>query len=228
MADGLHALAQPLTVLRSAIFACANPDLGPAQHERYLRMAAENIERACGLFECLQQLLGASQGLAEVEGVDLAELIATLAADQQPVIRAAGIELAVECPERSTLVLAQEKKLRQALFTVLQLAIALSSAGARVDLRVVPQPEAVEVTIASTRTRSLQAAERLSLALAEAHLRSQRGEFTYKEDSFQVSLSLPSRESFRAAERPHSPSSLGQPTAMISNWALNEQDISHG
>jgi signal transduction histidine kinase len=217
MAEGLHALAQPLTVLRGAIFACTNPDLGAAQHARYLRMAAEHAERACGLFECLQQLLAASQGEAAVEWVDLAELAAALAADQGPVLHAAGVGLAVECPQSSARVLAQETTLRQALFTVLQLAIALSSAGGQVALRVAPQAGSVDVTVASQGTRSLQAAERLSLAVAEAHLRHQRGEFTYREDPFQVSLSLPARKSLCMAEQPHSPFSPGQQTARVSN-----------
>jgi hypothetical protein len=57
LSDGLHALAQPLTILRSIAVAAANPDLAAADRLRYLDISSEQIERACVLFEGLQDLV---------------------------------------------------------------------------------------------------------------------------------------------------------------------------
>jgi hypothetical protein len=56
--QGLHALAQPLTILRGALGALTTRDAVPAQAaSRYLEMSNTQVERLCSLLSGLQNLL---------------------------------------------------------------------------------------------------------------------------------------------------------------------------
>jgi hypothetical protein len=56
--QGLHALAQPLTILRGALGALTMRDAVPAQAaSRYLEMSNTQVERLCSLLSGLQNLL---------------------------------------------------------------------------------------------------------------------------------------------------------------------------
>lgn len=56
IADGLHALAQPLTILSSSIAAASNVGITQERQRYYLDISKSQVERACELFESLQQL----------------------------------------------------------------------------------------------------------------------------------------------------------------------------
>jgi hypothetical protein len=55
--DGLHTLAQPLTILRSAIPACSAPGISADVLRHYLEVSRGEVERACALFASLQGLV---------------------------------------------------------------------------------------------------------------------------------------------------------------------------
>jgi signal transduction histidine kinase len=63
--DSLHALAQPLTILRSSIAAANAPGITPERQRYYLGISKSQVERACELFDSLQQLAIAVQDLAD-------------------------------------------------------------------------------------------------------------------------------------------------------------------
>jgi signal transduction histidine kinase len=59
LGDGLHALAQPLTILRGALGALTMRDaVRPEAASRYLEMSNTQVERLCDLLSDLQNLLG--------------------------------------------------------------------------------------------------------------------------------------------------------------------------
>ena len=56
--EGLHALAQPLTILRGALGALTMHGAVPPQAaRRYLEMSNTQVDRLCSLLSCLQNLL---------------------------------------------------------------------------------------------------------------------------------------------------------------------------
>jgi hypothetical protein len=57
IADGLHALAQPLTILRGALGALALRERIAPQNSRYLDMSTRQIERMCDLISRIQKRL---------------------------------------------------------------------------------------------------------------------------------------------------------------------------
>jgi signal transduction histidine kinase len=193
LATGLHAMAQPLTVLRSVTVASTFPGAAAADHQRYLEIAAEQVERACGLFHNLQQLLVASQMEAECESVDLTELLAPVVEDQVVSLQQSGVSFEAVIPEGLRLVLGDKDRTLQALFTALKMAASVSVSGDVVELCVTPVNGFIELAVRNRRAleRRLNSTERLTLALAETNIRSQHGRFKFAEDPFCVSLALP-------------------------------------
>lgn len=70
LAEGLHAMAQPLTILRGSVAAAAALDTDPVKQRRYLDLSAEQVQRMCTLFEHLQDLVIAHQSDGEHKAVD--------------------------------------------------------------------------------------------------------------------------------------------------------------
>jgi hypothetical protein len=73
LSDGLHALAQPLTILRSSITAASAEGITPSRQKHYLDISKSQVERACELFGSLQELAIAGWGLASERPVDAIE-----------------------------------------------------------------------------------------------------------------------------------------------------------
>jgi hypothetical protein len=61
MAEGLHALAQPLTILRSSIAAANSAGITQERQRYYLDISKSQVDRACELFASLQQLAISAQ-----------------------------------------------------------------------------------------------------------------------------------------------------------------------
>ena len=78
MENGLHAMAQPLTVLRGALGALAMRGGVTAESNRYLEMSNQQVERLCSLMFRLQDLLDAHRSEAACAKVNLWELTASL------------------------------------------------------------------------------------------------------------------------------------------------------
>jgi hypothetical protein len=65
LSAGLHALAQPLTILRSSIAAAGADGIELSKQRRYLDISKSEVERVCELFGSLQELMIAAQSRAE-------------------------------------------------------------------------------------------------------------------------------------------------------------------
>jgi signal transduction histidine kinase len=70
VADGLHALAQPLTILRGSIMALSSEEITPERQRHYLDVSKSQLERACAMFDAVQELMIAAQSRTERSGFD--------------------------------------------------------------------------------------------------------------------------------------------------------------
>ena len=192
-ANGLHALAQPLTVLRSTVATSITPGLSAADQRKYLDTSVQQIEHACHLFQCLQDLVAAVQIPAQCGPVALADLLRTVGEVQKDLLQESGIDIKVVTPENLRPALGDMERILQALFAALKIAASVSSPGDIIELLVMPRNCEIELTIQNGRTHGkyLKSSARLSLALAEANMRSQQGGFECVEDPFRVTLTLP-------------------------------------
>lgn len=193
LSQGLHALAQPLTILRSAVAACSAPGVTPIDQRRYLELATLHMECTCRLYECLQDLVIASQMEAECEPIMLLDVLADVVHGQKVMLEAIGVELLVSMPDSLPSLQADVSRTLQALSAALMIAASVSSTGDLVEFVVSARNGYVELVLQNRRIhgRRPNSSERLSLALAEANIRSQQGEYEFDEDPFRVSFALP-------------------------------------
>lgn len=193
LSNGLHAMGQPLTILRSSVPASAVPGVDATKQRRYLDISSQQIERACSLYEVLRDLVIASRCEADCAPIDLANLLAAVDKDQRPVFQAAGVELRAVTPGGLPTVSGDLARTQQALSAALKVAISISAAGDVVELVVSAGREYVELAIRNDRVhgRPISSSERLSLSLAQADIVSQQGEYECADDPFCIRMALP-------------------------------------
>lgn len=191
--EGLHAMAQPLTVLRSAVITATAPMVSAADQKRYMQISADHVEGACQLFQSLQDLLFAWQNEADRKLIDLSELLASVCDVQGKVLRQSGMIFVLASPEALPPMLGDKDRTLQALFALLKITASVSTPGDSIELRVETTVRGFNLTLQNTRAqgRHLKSAARLSMALAEANIRSQQGDFRLVEDPFCISFTLP-------------------------------------
>lgn len=193
MTEGLHAMAQPLTILRSTIPASAAADVSPAKQQRYLELSVRQVQRACMLFECLQDLVVSSQTQADCVPIDLSVMVAAVARDQREALRELGTELLVLLPGDLPQAVGDATRTRQALLAGLTVAASVSTAGDVIEVGATARDQRVELILQIDRVHGMQlgSQERLNLRLAQTNIVSQRGEYECIEDPFRIRLSLP-------------------------------------
>jgi signal transduction histidine kinase len=186
-------MAQPLTILRSAIEVLALPQGANVDQRRYLEISAKQLARTCGMFASLQDLVTAQMIEAQRAHFNFWELLTPLIENQRPLLLAAGVGIAVACAEPWASICGDAERTEQALVALLNLAAALSSRGDVIELRAIPANGFVELTLENTRChgKHMDSSHRLSLSVAEANILSQQGRYALIEDPLRVSLALP-------------------------------------
>jgi signal transduction histidine kinase len=214
MAEGLHAMAQPLTILRSTIAALAAPAGGGANQQRYLQTSVEQVERACLIFDYLQDLVIAGQVKASRTALDLSLLIATVVDDQRETLQRLGIEIRVIKADSLPSAIGDEARTLQALASSLETAVSLSAPGDVIELLAEVRDEYVETTIRNegSHRKPVNSLQRLGLLLAEANLLSQEGKWNFVPDPFSLCMALP-RDNSESGETP-----IDHPAKIVRDW----------
>jgi hypothetical protein len=164
--------------------------------DRYLEMSVEQVEGACQLFQTLRELVSAWQNAAGRELIDLSQLLASVGEAQSEALQQSGVTLAVLAPDSLPLTLGDKDRTLQTLFGLLQITAAVSAPGDSIELEVTPIAGKIQLALQNRRASGnyLKSAARLTLALAEANIRSQRGAFQFVEDPLSVVFTLPTQE----------------------------------
>jgi hypothetical protein len=190
----LHAMGQPLTVLRCAVAASAAKGITAERLQHYLGTSAEQVELLCCLFDGLRELVDSSQLGGDRTPVEVSQLLSFAVEDQMPLLQASdlAVNMSISAAVHSS-TLADMNRSLKALTFVLRTAASASSQGDVIEMKATPKNGRVEVIIQNPRAqrRSLTPFERLSLAVAEANIRHQKGDYECADDPFRVSLSLP-------------------------------------
>ncbi|MGA2569256.1 MAG: hypothetical protein ABSF23_01940 [Terracidiphilus sp.] len=193
LGNGLHAMAQPLAVLRGALGALAMRGRVAADSGRYLEMSIQQVERLCSTMNRLSGLLDAHQSGAARTKVNLCELIGSLLESDGFIPRESGVRIAAARPGRHVHVAGDPVRTEQAIRAALTAAMALASHGDVLHVGVAPGDGFAHLTVENrnSRGRTLNSSDRLQLSLAEANIRSQQGLYECVEDPFRVSIKLP-------------------------------------
>lgn len=195
LSQGLHAAAQPLTILRASL---SNPDtdrMSARELKELTAISAVEVERVCKLFDYLRDLVRTENTKAHLSLTPILPLLADVIDGVKLLCKKSGIllnsNMSVTCPP----VLIDRARTFQALSSVLLIAHEVSQAQDTVEVIVTsPALNAVQVVVRSlnSRAESMNAEARLDLALAEVNIRSQQANFSWSLEPFNVQIELPS------------------------------------
>jgi hypothetical protein len=192
-ANGLHALAQPLTVLRSALAGLKAPNLAEADRQWYLETSSAQVEHAARLFHMLQDLIAARGSESESKPIDLPGLMEGMMEAQAPALEKAGVqwEVFAACPQPQAL--GDRDKTLEALVSSLETVLSVSLREDRIELLVGEANGLAEVILRNRRAHgnNLTSVMRLKHAVAEAKMQSQNGSLHLTEEPLSIALRLP-------------------------------------
>lgn len=191
--NGLHAVAQPLTVLRAAIEILSRPAGAAIDHQRYLEISASQVARTCDLFSCIRELVTSTLLEARRGKFDLWEALEPKIEDHRSNLQSSGVGVVVMRSDAWGPVFGDAERAEQAFCAVLKTAAGLASRGDVIEVRTSCSKGFAELTLLNTRGhgRQLNASERLNLSLAEVSIFSQQGRCRFTEDPFSFSFALP-------------------------------------
>lgn len=193
MAEGLHAMAQPLTILRGALCAVSMKEAVSVEQQRYLEMSARQVTRLSNMLHTLRDVLDLDQSEPECVELDLTALIARAVEEMESTLGESGVT--VEMPEIDGPVRAwaDPQKTERAVRAVLRVAVAQAAPGAAIRFRASRAGDAIrlEFVDAAGEKKRLGAAEKLDLSVAETNLVNQGGALHVGAEPFHIVLALP-------------------------------------
>jgi hypothetical protein len=190
----LHAMGQPLTVLRGTIAASATVGLPADSRQKYLATSAEQVRLLCSLFDCLRDLVDSSRIGEEPSPIEVSRILSLVIEDQAPLLEASGLAVDVSMPaELHSIMLTDMSRALKALTSALKIAASVSSHGDVIEVKVALSTGGVEVIVQNegSQRRSFTALERLHLTVAEINIQGQEGGCVCHEDPIRVSLMFP-------------------------------------
>jgi nitrogen-specific signal transduction histidine kinase len=193
LADGLHAMAQPLTVLLGALGVLTSNGGNETDHHRYLEISTRQVDRMSGLVFSMQQLVHARQFDPECSKINLWELLDPIVADQVFAQRDSDVEIRVVKLDRSVNVFGNAERTGQAFLAVLKVGVSVSSQGDVIQVSLQPRDGYFGLVVRNETShgKRLSSSDRLSLSSAEANIRCQQGLYEFVEDPFCVLMALP-------------------------------------
>jgi signal transduction histidine kinase len=192
LTQGLHAAAQPLTILLASLGKANTDQMNTAELRELTESSAVQVQRVCTLFRYLQQLVSAASTKAHLSPTPIPPLLAHVVDGVDLLFQEAGICLRASMPDRCPPVLIDRARTIQAFTSVLLVAYAVSSARDTVELILTSTPEGVRVIIRNlhSRVEGINAEGSLSMAAAEANMRSQPASFSWRLKPFHVHIEL--------------------------------------
>jgi hypothetical protein len=193
LALGLHAAAQPLTILLASLGRANTHRMNTSQLRDLTESSSAQVQRICTLFRHMQQLLLIQSTEAIVFPVSLQPLLTHVVEGVELVFREAGVALSISILENCRPVLLDSARTIGALTSLLLIANQISNAADTVELILTSTLDFVQIVVRNLRSqiKELDPEASLSLAVAEAYMRSQEAEFSLSLHPFLVRIELP-------------------------------------
>ncbi len=222
LADGLHAMAQPLTILRGALTAMTLRE--EIDHHHYMEMSARQVDRLCNVMASMQHLLVVKQHQAECSDFDLLDALAPIVEQRKRMLAATGVRLTATGPAQPAWVRGDAERARQALLAAVTVVAALAAESDVIHLSVEASEDCVEIALENTcrPMGRLSAPDRLCLASAQASMRSQRGSFAVMENPSRIVLTLPAVPAARPAVMAQT--MLAERATILTNFSFEAGD----
>ena len=193
LAQGIHAAAQPLAVLLASLSKDYTDRMNSDELRELTASSAAEVKRVCTLFSCLQQLVMAESIKPQLSPIPLLPLLAYAADGVNLLFQQDGISLRSVLPDTCPPVLIHRARTLQALSRVLLIVHGLSRAHDTVELIASASANAVQIVIQNLNLSAamINAEARLSMAVAEANMRSQQAGLSLRLQPFTVCIELP-------------------------------------
>jgi hypothetical protein len=193
LAQGIHAAAQPLAVLLASLSKDYTDRMNSDELRELTASSAAEVKRVCTLFSCLQQLVMAESIKPQLSPIPLLPLLTYAADGVNLLFQQDEISLRSVLPDTCPPVLIHRARTLQALSRVLLIVHGLSRAQDTVELIASASANVVQITIQNLNLSAamINAEARLSMAVAEANMRSQQAGLSLSLQPFSVCIELP-------------------------------------
>jgi hypothetical protein len=197
---GLHAAAQPLTILLASLGKGYTDPMSTAELRELTASSAVQVQRVCSLFSCLQQLVIAESIPPQLSSTPIQPLLTHVADGVNLMFEKDGMSFNPVVPDKCRPGLINRPRTHQALMSVLLIAHLLSKTRDTIEFVAASSAEAIQIIVrnANSFVDQLDTETSLSMALAEANIRSQRGNLSWSLQPFNVQIEL------QEAPAPHS------------------------
>ncbi|MGD0482095.1 MAG: hypothetical protein ABSA42_18130 [Terracidiphilus sp.] len=192
--EGLHALAQPLTILRGALGALTMRGAVPPQAaSRYLEMSNTQVDRLCNLLSGLQSLLDGVRSEPVCTEVDLWDLTVSVLENRQAELSNSLPRISLAKPDCELRVMADPARIEEALHAALNAVEAQSQSRDDICMDISRRDGFANLSLLCTRSKGekLTAMNWLHLSAAEANVKKQHGVYACSKSPFQISIKLP-------------------------------------
>lgn len=192
MANGLHAMAQPLTILRGCLWTLSLQENSP-ENSRYLDLSNQELQRLCDLMTGLQKLFDAHQSAAARNQFDVCELASAVAGNLYASLQKSQQTLVVEKPEEPMYAIGDQARTEYALQLAIKISAAVSPADNTIELLILPRDGHVALVVRNIGSKGKQVGsfERFFLSLTKTSIESQSGTYEYAPQPFSVTMTLP-------------------------------------
>jgi hypothetical protein len=192
--EGLHALAQPLTILRGALGALTmRGDVRPEAASRYLEMSNTQVDRLCNLLSGLRNLLDGVRSEPACTEIDLWNLVDSVLENRQSESGNSLQRISLAKPHCEFRVTADPVLIEQALHAALDAVEAQCESCGDICMDISRSDGFADLSLLCTRSKGekLTAMNLLRLSAAEASIKKHHGVFECSESPFQISIKLP-------------------------------------
>jgi len=188
----IHATAQPLAILRASL---GNNYIDQMSVEELRELAASSaieVERVCTFFNCLQRLVSTESTKPHLAETSIQALLSHVADGVNLLFKEDGIVLRSTVSDDCQPVLIDKARTLQALSTVLLIAHAVSRPQDTVEVVASSSSNVVRVVVQNLTSYvdAINAETSVSMAFAEANIRSQQADFSWSLRPFSVQIEL--------------------------------------
>jgi len=201
LSEGLHAMAQPLTILQGALWTASMPDADSAGRQRYLEMSAKQVLRLSSLLDTMRDVLATGQDAPRRGMWNLAELVGQVQEEMEAALCKA--EVRIETPEDAldVSVDVDAEQTRRALRAAFRAMILSAHGSCVLQLAVCRDGEAIRLELrnAAPSVERQARPDRLNLLVAESNIVSQGGAFCFAPQPWHISFTLPASSGIKTS-----------------------------
>jgi len=191
LSRGIHSAAQPLTILRASLGKDQTDRMSLIELRKLATSSAMEVERVCTFFNFLQQLVVIESVKPQLLEMPIQPLIAYVTDGFNLLFERDGMFLRSMVADSCQPLLINRARTLQALSSVLLIAHGVSHAQDTVELTASSSSSnAVKVVVRNVKSYvdAMNEEASLSMVLADANIRSQRGSFSWTLQPFSVQI----------------------------------------